>query len=87
MSFGPKEFGLRVLEIRQSKGLSQQEMADVCGLHRTHISKIEQGNFRVQLDTLIQIAQGLRVSLSELFEGVELEDLWETRKAKRQGLH
>ena len=36
-----KQFGERVREMRKEKGISQEELADKAGLHRTYIGMIE----------------------------------------------
>jgi transcriptional regulator with XRE-family HTH domain len=74
------QFGRQIRTIRRSKGLTQREVADAVDLERTHLSRIEQGTFNPQLDTIVLLAQGLRVSLSELFEGIEIEDVWDLKK-------
>ena len=38
-----KKFGERVRELRTKKGLSQEELAELSGLHRTYISSLELG--------------------------------------------
>jgi transcriptional regulator with XRE-family HTH domain len=76
------QFGQRVRAIRRLKGLTQGEVAEVSGLDRAYWSHIEAGSYKPNLDTIVQVAQGLRVNLSELFEGIEIEDLWLTRKPK-----
>ena len=50
---------------------SQEELADLCGLHRTYISDIELGKRNVSLENIDKIAQALQVKKSELFVEVE----------------
>jgi transcriptional regulator with XRE-family HTH domain len=64
-----KEIGKRVKELRNARGFSQQELANLSDLHRTYISSIERGEKNVTLVSLQRIAQGLRVSLVELLDG------------------
>ena len=49
--------GLRVAELRQQRGWTQEELGNRCGLCRTHILRIEQGRYNVQIDTLALIAE------------------------------
>lgn len=63
------------------KNITQSELSRVTKISRSHISLIENGRLRIQLDTLVVIAQGLRVSLSELFEDITFADIYETKKA------
>jgi len=60
------QFGSRVRAFRQSKGLSQEAFADLCGLDRTYISSVERGNRNVSLKNIKLIADSLGISISEL---------------------
>jgi transcriptional regulator with XRE-family HTH domain len=60
------QFGARVRAIRQSKSLSQEAFASICGLDRTYISGIERGVRNVSLLNLHVLAKALDLSLSEL---------------------
>ena len=64
-------YGKAVRAIRQDKKISQEELADLCGLHRTYISDIELGKRNVSLENIDKIAQALQVKKSELFVEVE----------------
>lgn len=48
--------------LRLKQGLSQEDAAEKCGLHRTYIGAIERGERNITLSTLQQIASGLRVN-------------------------
>ena len=63
-------FGEAVRKLRLSKQISQEEFADLCGLHRTYISDIELGKRNVSLENIEKIAVALEVPISQLFEGV-----------------
>lgn len=60
-------FGQRVRKIRIERCLSQEELADKCGLHRTYISDVELGKRNVSLENIARIAESLDISLSYLF--------------------
>lgn len=64
-------YGKAVRKIRQDKKISQEELADLCGLHRTYISDIELGKRNVSLENIDKIAFALQVKKSELFVEVE----------------
>lgn len=51
--------GERIATLRKEKGMTQQDLADVTGLLRNHISRIEQGRYSVGFDTLQSIADAL----------------------------
>ena len=64
-------YGKAVRTIRQNKKISQEELADLCGLHRTYISDIELGKRNVSLENIDKISHALQVKKSELFVEVE----------------
>lgn len=57
-----------IKDLRLSKHISQEELADICGLHRTYISDIERGTRNVSIDNIEKIADGLGVRPSQLLE-------------------
>lgn len=54
-----QRMGERIATLRKEKGMTQQNLADVTGLLRNHISRIEQGRYSVGFDTLQAIADAL----------------------------
>lgn len=62
--------GARVAQIRKDLNYSQEKLAELSGLDRSHIGYIEQGRRKPTLSTLLKIAEALGVSLQELMEGV-----------------
>jgi len=52
-------------------GFSQESFADHCKLHRTYQGGIERGEHNLTVGTLMTIAKGLGVSMSELLAGIE----------------
>ena len=61
------KFGETVRNLRQSKQISQEQFADMCGLHRTYISDIELGKRNVSLENIEKIAKALEITISQLF--------------------
>lgn len=59
-------FGRVLRRIRRERDLSQDALADRAGLARNHVSEIERGTRDPRLTTLIQLADGLGIALSEL---------------------
>jgi transcriptional regulator with XRE-family HTH domain len=55
------KFGQVVRRRRQEKGLSQEQLADRCNLHRTYISEVERGLKAVSLMSLLRIAKALDI--------------------------
>lgn len=51
---------------REKLGISQEQLADACGLHRTYIGSVERCERNVTLSTLEVLAAALRISVPEL---------------------
>jgi transcriptional regulator with XRE-family HTH domain len=63
--------GSRIRELRLKKGFSQESFADHCGLHRTYMGGIERGERNLTVQTVLTVAKGLGLTMSELFSGIE----------------
>ena len=63
-------FGEVVRNARKAKGLSQEELAEKAGLHRTYIGMIERGEKNLTLSNIFKIAQALETPMSELFNNL-----------------
>ena len=66
---GRLQFGQRVRAAREARGLSQERLAELAGLHRTYVSSLERGERNVGLDNVYALARALDVPPSALFEG------------------
>lgn len=60
------KFGQKMQKMRQSKGVTQEELAARLGMHRTYIGLIERGERNPTIRTLYKIAKALKVYASEL---------------------
>ena len=56
----------RLRELRQERGLSQEDLADLAGCHRTYVGMIERQQGNPSLAVLAALAAGLGVSLNEI---------------------
>jgi transcriptional regulator with XRE-family HTH domain len=65
-----EQLGLNLRRHRERLGLSQEKLADLCGLDRTEISLLECGLRFPRLDTLVKIARALKLSPAELLDGI-----------------
>lgn len=66
-----RHFGMTIRQLRIEAGLSQEEFADKCQLHRTYIGSIERGEKNITLQTASKIAKALNTSLSHLISTME----------------
>lgn len=62
-------FGARLRELRTAAGLSQEGLADACGLDRTYIGGVERGERNISLLNIHRIATALAISPREFFDG------------------
>lgn len=65
-----KQFGARIRELRNSKGMSQEKFALSIDMDRTYYASVESGKRNVSINNIDKIARGLGVSLEELFRGL-----------------
>ena len=63
--------GFVVKTLREQLALTQEELAEKAGIHRTYLSDIERGSRNVALINIERLAQSLAVSLQELFKRVD----------------
>lgn len=63
-----EKFGSRIQEIRKSKGLTQEKLAEMIGIDIPNLSNIERGKHFVSSDTLEKIIKALQVEEKELFD-------------------
>jgi len=61
-----KRLGIRVRVEREKLGISQEELADRAGLHRTYVGGIERGERNLGLLNLLKLARALQVDPSAL---------------------
>jgi len=66
-----KPFGTSVRAWRGRLGISQEELADRAGLHRTYVCDIERGARNVSLASIQKLAKALEISVSALFSYAE----------------
>ncbi len=64
-------FGKRVAEVRKSRGLTQEQLAEKAGLTPLTVGFIEQGRRWPRIITLHKLAKSLNVSVDELLKGLK----------------
>lgn len=63
-----RRVGRNLAEFRKLAGLSQEGLADECGLHRTYVSGVERGIRNPTVVVLERIAQALGIPAARLLE-------------------
>ena len=65
-----ERLGKRIRELRLRTGLSQEKFALKINMDRTYFASVENGKRNVAIVNIEKIANGLNVTLTELFKGV-----------------
>lgn len=76
MNFADRIYGLlgkQIRAARQKSGLTQDELAQKVGLTRTSITNIEQGQQKIQIHTLYEMAHALNRSIVDFLPSLEVE--------------
>lgn len=85
------QVGTTVRRLRHAAGLSQEELAERCDLHRTYIGAIERGEKTITIITARKLADAFELTLSEFFTQVdqvalllneEWNTVWQAQKAE-----
>ena len=63
-----KYLGLNIAYYRKANGWSQEKLAELINISRTHMSRIETADCAVSLDVLFDICNVLKISPDKLFE-------------------
>lgn len=70
-----RNIGTRLVALRTERGLTQEQMAEACGVTKGYISKIENGRIVPPIGTLVRIAQALRAEVADFLK--PLDDAWQ----------
>ncbi|WP_202621845.1 helix-turn-helix domain-containing protein [Pontibacter russatus] len=65
---GIKAFGVHLRKIREQRGISQQELADIANVSKLTVQRTENAKYSVTLDVLLSFAHGLQIPLKELLD-------------------
>jgi transcriptional regulator with XRE-family HTH domain len=63
-----ERFAMKLKKLRESKGLTQAELAERAGISREYLARLELGQHDPHLSRLRKLAQALRVKVSELVD-------------------
>jgi transcriptional regulator with XRE-family HTH domain len=65
------KFGKVIKQLRSDRGLSQEELADRAGVHRTYIGMIERAEKNITIENSYKLSKALKVPLSSIFLKIE----------------
>lgn len=60
--------GIHIRQLREKKGMSQQDLADDCGITQNQVGRIERAEINTTVKTLVKIINALDVEPKELFD-------------------
>src|SRR5438552_19160059 len=60
--------GRKIRQLRRQRKLTQVELAERVGIHQSDLSRMEQGEYKVGLDTLLKILQTFDLSIGDFFD-------------------
>lgn len=63
--------GQNVRKLRKLHKLSQESLAEKCGVHRTYLSDIERGARNLSLSVVLRIAAVFGISVAKLVSGID----------------
>jgi len=63
-----EEVGFNIRRIRENRGISQEELGSLAGLHRAYIGQIERGEKNIGLKNIQKIANALNVNIKVLLD-------------------
>ena len=66
--------GMHIAELRNGKGLTQEQLAGKMEISSKYLSSIERGKENPTLDTLIKLSESLGVNIEDIFRFIQIED-------------
>ena len=76
-------FGRQLRELRLDRELSQEKLAELCGVHRNYIGRVERAETNMKFDRVIKLSAGLKVRPELLFKLIPRQTLAEAVALER----
>ncbi len=73
--YDSRTIGMKLLEIRKSRGLTQSETAEVAGLSDRTYADIERGSVNMRIDTLQKICNALHITPDEILTNNDSKEI------------
>ncbi len=70
--------GRKIRQLRRQRKLTQVALAERIGIHQSDLSRMEQGEYKVGLDTLLKILQTFDLSIGDFFDEKRDVSVFET---------
>jgi transcriptional regulator with XRE-family HTH domain len=67
-------FGLRLREVREQVGISQEKLAELAGLHRTYVSSVERGKRNISIENIERLSRALGTRMALLMPDAKAGD-------------
>jgi transcriptional regulator with XRE-family HTH domain len=77
-------FGKRVRVLRKEQRLSQEKLAELCGVHRNYIGRVERAETNMKFDSVIRLSVGLKVRPERLFKLIPRQTLLDADEIRRK---
>lgn len=69
-----KAFGANTRHLRLKRKLTQEQLAELSGLHPNYIGGIERGERNLSVVNIVRLTRALQCRISELFAGISLSE-------------
>jgi transcriptional regulator with XRE-family HTH domain len=76
-------FGRQLRILREERELSQEKLAELCGVHRNYIGRVERAETNMKFDRVIKLSAGLKVRPDQLFKLIPRQTLAEAIALER----
>ena len=64
-------FARNLRSARQTRGISQERLAELAGLHRTYVSSVERGQRNISIDNIERLAKALATTAEALLRVIK----------------